>query len=202
MPAPDPLVGYLSFTFLSGMSAHSSTSGNNVLLVSDSDEPLALWDKLLAHQLNRLHRAFSVFIFNQRGQLLLQQRAAEKYHSGGLWSNTCCGHPLLPDSVNREARTRLQVEMGLDTPLAFLFKFRYQVSFADGLHEHEWDHVLVGICNDTPVPNPAEASAYRWIDWPVLLHELGQRPEQFTVWFHQIIERQEIHDFVIAYKNQ
>jgi isopentenyl-diphosphate Delta-isomerase len=168
-----------------------------VLLITPDDTPIGLFDKLTAHRQNRLHRAFSVFIFNRAGQLLLQRRAAGKYHSGGLWTNTCCGHPLPPASTRESAQVRLAQEMGLTAELAFLFKFRYQLTLPGGLHEHEWDYVYVGLSDAQPVLNPDEADDCRWIDWATLLTELNGQPEVFTGWLHRILDHPDIHDFVI-----
>lgn len=177
----------------------SAAQKSTVLLVSPDDTPSGVWDKWDAHRLNLLHRAYSILIFNRAGQLLLQRRANAKYHSGGLWSNTCCGHPGPNVTTRESAKARLMYEMSIQTELAFLCKCRYQVTFADGLHEHEWNHVFVGVTNDRPDINPEEVSAYRWIDWPTLLDELRDQPEQFTYWFHKMMELPDIQDFVIEY---
>lgn len=154
-----------------------------VILVNTNDEPQGLMEKMEAHRKGLLHRAFSVFIFNNRGELLLQKRASNKYHSAGLWTNTCCSHPREQETVIAAAERRLQEEMGFTTPLHKIFDFIYQAPLENGLTEHEFDHVLVGYYNDSIHPNHHEVEAYRFVAMDVLEEELQQQPEQFTVWF-------------------
>jgi isopentenyl-diphosphate Delta-isomerase len=171
---------------------------DHLILVNSADEPVGTMEKMEAHQLGLLHRAFSILVFNTKGELLIQQRAAEKYHSAGLWTNTCCSHPLAGSAIEDTIHARLQHEMGFDCELQFLYKFEYRKEFANGLTEHELDYVYVGISDATPHPNPAEASAYRWVSWPDLLHEWDNHPERFTFWLGLILEQAEIHDFVLT----
>ncbi|MBX9850355.1 MAG: isopentenyl-diphosphate Delta-isomerase [Cytophagaceae bacterium] len=153
-----------------------------VVLVDEHDNELGVLDKLAAHRIGALHRAFSVFVFNSKGELLLQQRADDKYHSGGLWSNTCCSHPAKGEAIADAARRRLKEEMGFECEVFFKFIFSYRIEFENGLTEHELDHVYFGICDETPTPNSSEVKNWRYISLPKLQEELAQSPEKFTGW--------------------
>lgn len=159
-----------------------------VLLVDEQDCVIGTEEKLKAHQLGLLHRAFSVFIYRTVGterQLLLQQRHQDKYHCGGLWTNTCCSHPRVGENIVAAAERRLWEEMSLDLPLKRLGCFYYKAAFENGLTEHELDHVLIGEYDPTQpiILDPEEAQDYRWISEAALLEELSQYPERFTPWF-------------------
>lgn len=154
----------------------------SVILVDEQDRETGTMEKLRAHELGLLHRAFSVFLLNDRGEMLLQQRAEGKYHSPGLWSNTCCSHPRPGESVAAAAVRRLQEEMGLACPLHPLHAFVYRAEFSNGLTEHEYDHVFVGRCNAEPVLNPEEVQAWRYISLDELDAELRDAPERYSVW--------------------
>ena len=156
---------------------------NMVILVDDNDRQQGLMDKMEAHQKGRLHRAISVFIFNSKGEMLLQQRAATKYHSAGLWTNACCSHPFPGEEVAEAAQRRLNEEMGMDVDLIPLFQFRYTAAFDNGLSENELDHVFYGISNAKPKPNPLEVQEWRYISIHSLKKEMAQRPDEFTEWF-------------------
>jgi isopentenyl-diphosphate delta-isomerase len=158
-------------------------SSSTILLVNERDEVLGPADKLLVHQQGLLHRAFSVMIFNDQGHYLLQQRAFQKYHSGGLWSNTCCGHPNRPDDMVGQAQQRLQEEMGFQTPLTACFRFRYSARLVNGLIEHEIDHVFIGHYSGSIPFNKNEVHAVRWLSPLALAQELTVAPDQFTAWF-------------------
>ena len=158
------------------------------MLVDANDAQLGSEAKLPAHQLGLLHRAFSVFLFDPRGRLLLQRRAAGKYHSGGLWTNTCCSHPRPGEAVAAAARRRLRQEMGIDCPLEPAFQFVYCAALDHGLTEHEYDHVLVGRFQGEPAPDPAEVDDWRWAAAGEVLRELEAAPERFTVWFRIAIQ--------------
>ena len=159
------------------------------MIVNASGWPIGTMDKMAAHRSGTLHRAFSVFIFNSKGQLLLQQRAFDKYHSGGLWTNTCCSHPKLGEFTLDAAHRRLQEEMGIDGELTELFQFSYRHEFENGLIENEYDHVFLGISDELPLPNPAEAASFRYMDTELLLLELLEHPEQYTAWFKICLEK-------------
>jgi len=154
-----------------------------VILVDEFDNELGVMGKMAAHLEGRLHRAISIFLFNDQGQMLLQQRAFSKYHSGGLWSNTCCSHPRQHESVMDAAKRRLFEEMGIQCELEQTFHFIYKVVLDKGLTEHELDHVLVGKFNGEPILNPEEAASWKWIDVDVLVNDIAADPEQYTAWF-------------------
>jgi isopentenyl-diphosphate delta-isomerase len=157
--------------------------------VDGEDRCLGTREKLQAHREGVLHRAFSVFVFNARGELLLQRRAAGKYHCPGLWTNTCCSHPRPREPVEQAAARRLEEEMGIACPLRKAFDFVYRAELAGGLIEHEFDHVFVGRFDGEPRPDPAEVSETRWIARDALLRELRETPQSYTPWFHIAIER-------------
>jgi isopentenyl-diphosphate delta-isomerase len=162
-----------------------------VIVVDDRDREVGRAEKLLAHHEARLHRAFSVFVFDAGGRMLLQRRARDKYHSGGLWSNTCCGHPRPGESAVAGAERRLQEEMGFSCALTRACTVQYHLEVGGGLTEHEYDHVFVGVFDGSPVPDPGEVHEWRWIDRPSLREALEHRPEEFTPWFGLILERLE-----------
>lgn len=160
----------------------------HVILVDEKDTVLGTMPKMEAHLQNKLHRAFSVFIFNSNNELLIHQRAADKYHSANLWTNTCCSHQRPNEKNIDAAERRLAEEMGMRADnLTDKFHFIYQVSFDNELHEHELDHVLVGVSDEDPVPNPNEAQDYRWITLVNLEKEIEEKPNDFTFWFKKII---------------
>ena len=160
-----------------------------VILVDSEDNQVGICEKLEAHQKGLLHRAFSVFIFNDKKEWLIQQRAKGKYHSGGLWSNTCCCHPKPNESIDAAAKRRLFEEVGLHTKVARQFSFEYTCSFEDGLIENELDHIFTGISNEIPELNLDEVQAMRFISFMDLKLEIQNNPDQFTVWFKLIYER-------------
>jgi isopentenyl-diphosphate Delta-isomerase len=155
-----------------------------VILVNERDEALGNMEKLEAHEKGLLHRAISVFVFNSKGEMLLQQRALHKYHSAGLWSNTCCSHPRPEESTASAASRRLKEEMGIVCDLIHKTEFVYKVQFENGLTEHEYDHVFTGIFNGTSLPNSEEVHDYRWISLPELEKECLSHPETYPYWFH------------------
>ena len=153
-----------------------------VILVDIEDNVLGTMEKMDAHVLGRLHRAFSVFIFNTSGELLLQQRALDKYHSGGKWTNTCCSHPRLGEETLDAANRRLLEEMGMKCDLQYAFNFTYKAELLDGIEEHEYDHVYFGVSNELPVPDPKEVSAYKYLSMDVLSKDIEQNPDEYTEW--------------------
>ncbi|MEJ7810426.1 MAG: isopentenyl-diphosphate Delta-isomerase [Gemmatimonadaceae bacterium] len=154
-----------------------------VILVDPDDNEIGSLPKLRAHRERRLHRAISVFIFDPAGNLLLQRRAAGKYHSAGLWTNTCCSHPRPGERVEAAASRRLREEMSLSCELRHVFAFTYEATLGAGLFEHELDHVFVGQGSAAPAPDPAEVAAWRWIAPDALDRELREQPADFTAWF-------------------
>lgn len=165
------------------MRAGFAEEPEQVVLVDERDRDLGHMEKLAAHREGMLHRAFSVFIFNSKGHLLLQQRAKGKYHSPGLWTNTCCGHPRPGESTQLAAERRLKEEMGITAPLAPVMRFAYRAELGGGLIEHELDHVLIGEYDRDPLPDPSEAMDWRWVDKAELDKELAAHPALFTAWF-------------------
>ncbi len=159
-----------------------------VVLVNERDEQIGLMPKLEAHQKAVLHRAFSVFIFNDQGALLLQQRAANKYHSPLQWTNTCCSHQRDGESNLEAGRRRLKEEMGFDCELTELFSFIYKAPFDNGLTEHELDHVMIGTFNEDPIINSDEVEAFRWMSLEEVKEDMTLHPEQYTVWFKIIFD--------------
>ena len=160
-----------------------------VILIDGDNHPIGRAEKLRAHREARLHRAFSVFVFDERGELLLQRRALGKYHSGGRWSNTCCGHPRPGEEVLEAATRRLQEEMGFSCALVPAFDFRYRARVGPDLHEHEHDTVLVGRSAEIPEPDPAEVAEWRHAGLGALRSELRLRPNRYTVWLRLLLAR-------------
>ncbi|XCI75342.1 MAG: isopentenyl-diphosphate Delta-isomerase [Flavobacteriales bacterium] len=164
-------------------------NGEQVILVGTQDEILGLMDKQKAHIEGLLHRAISIFVFNNRHELMLQQRATHKYHSPLLWANTCCGHPRHGETILEAAHQRLGEEMGFDCSLEERFHFTYKVELYNGLIEHELDHVLLGRYEGVPKVNPEEVATWRWIALPELIEEIRIHPEHYAIWLGIIIER-------------
>lgn len=168
------------------------TNEEKLILVTAQDEVMGFGEKLDVHRKGLLHRAFSVLIVNSKNEWLLQQRALDKYHSPGLWTNACCSHPHKDEETLEAAHRRLGEELGFDCGLDFAFKFTYRAEFENGLIEHEIDHVFTG-CYDGPVnPNPAEIAAIQWIAYEDLVKSIAREPEKYTAWFRLIMERPEI----------
>jgi isopentenyl-diphosphate delta-isomerase len=157
--------------------------------VDAQDRPIGTLDKHQAHRDGVLHRAFSVFIFNARGELLLQRRSATKYHSGGLWTNTCCSHPRPDEPVAGAAARRLEEEMGIACPLQKAFEFVYRAEVVGGLVEHEFDHVFLGHFDGRIRPDPAEVMDTRWLAPAALRERLREARHDYTPWFHLSIEQ-------------
>ena len=155
----------------------------NVILVDEKDNQVGLMPKLEAHQKGLLHRAFSVFIFNSDYKLLLQKRASSKYHSGGLWTNTCCSHPRDGEDIIDAANRRLNEEMGIKTSLRKVFDFIYTAELDNSLIENEFDHVFYGVYDIDPILNKEEAEDFKWIDMETLKNDIENNTDQYTVWF-------------------
>jgi len=165
----------------------------HVILVDEQDNPIGLMEKIEAHEKGLLHRAFSVFIFNDDNELLLQQRAYSKYHSGGLWTNTCCSHPRDKEGIVDAGKRRLVEEMGFSCDIDWVFSFIYKAELDNELTEHELDHVLVGNYNQPPKPNPDEVESWKFVDLKWLEQDLLENPDNYTVWFQKIFERVKSH---------
>ncbi len=161
----------------------------DIVLVNEHDEVVGAMEKMEVHRKGLLHRAFSVFIFDEKGRMLLQQRAANKYHGGGLWTNACCSHPYPEELVGHAANRRLQEELGFTTPLDKLFHFTYRADVENGLVEHELDHVFAGSYTGVINPNPDEVADYTYLEMAEIGSALQRQPEKFTTWFRIIFPR-------------
>jgi isopentenyl-diphosphate delta-isomerase len=160
------------------------TNRHKLIAIDEDDNQTGLVDKLEAHRKGILHRAFSVFVLNDKNELLLQQRAMGKYHSAGLWSNTCCSHPMQDEDTLAAAHRRLQEEMGFDCPLEYAFSLRYEAEVGNGLTENELDHVYIGHYTGKVDPNPDEVKNHRFMPLPELNVLMTGEPGSFTKWFH------------------
>ncbi|AVI49883.1 isopentenyl-diphosphate delta-isomerase [Pukyongia salina] len=160
-----------------------------VILVNEQDEQIGLMPKQEAHEKAVLHRAFSVFIFNDKGELMLQQRALHKYHSPGLWTNTCCSHQREGESNIEAGTRRLKEEMGFTTDLKETTSFIYKAPFDNGLTEHEYDHILVGNYNDEPKINKDEVHAWKWMPIKDVKEDMKSHPDNYTAWFKIIFDK-------------
>ncbi|WP_431128794.1 isopentenyl-diphosphate Delta-isomerase [Flagellimonas flava] len=160
-----------------------------VILVNTNDEPIGLMPKMEAHEKAVLHRAFSVFIMNNKGETMLQQRAKDKYHSPLLWTNTCCSHQRDGETNIQAGQRRLMEEMGFSTELRELFSFIYKAPFDNGLTEHELDHVMMGHYNDSPQINPEEVEGWKWMQPSDIKQDIALNPDRYTAWFKIIFER-------------
>lgn len=163
-----------------------------VVLVDEADRELGTEEKLAAHRKGRLHRALSVFLFDDRGRLLLQRRAAGKYHSGGEWTNTCCSHPRAGEAPLAAAHRRLREEMGIEAALRPAGTFLYRADVGGGLTEHEFDHLFVGRWMGDPAPDPDEVGEWRWQSLQAAAAEASAHPERFTAWFRMILTDAEL----------
>jgi len=161
----------------------------HVVLVNEQDEVLGTMPKMEAHEKGVLHRAFSVFILNKNGEIMLQQRAADKYHSPLLWTNTCCSHQREGESNIEAGKRRLMEEMGFTTALKELFSFIYKAPFDNGLTEHELDHVMIGYYEDPPVINRDEVEDWAWSKPEDVKKDMSENPKHYTAWFKIIFER-------------
>lgn len=164
-------------------------NSNFVVLVDEFDQEIGIIDKLEAHKQGKLHRAFSVFIFNNNMELLLQRRAFEKYHSQGLWSNTCCSHPMQGESIISAGERRLKDELGMSCKLKQTFSFNYRAQVDNNLVEHEIDHVLIGFSNETPHLNHDEAIAFKWQNLNNLKKDIENNPRDYTQWLKIVIDK-------------
>ncbi|WP_296146010.1 isopentenyl-diphosphate Delta-isomerase [uncultured Flavobacterium sp.] len=169
-----------------------------VILVNEKDEQIGLMPKLEAHEKAQLHRAFSIFILNSKNEVMLQQRASEKYHSPLLWTNTCCSHQREGETNIQAGNRRLQEEMGFSTELKELFSFIYKAPFDNGLTEHELDHVMIGYFDDEPVINPEEVESWKWMNIDEIKEDMQRNPAIYTVWFKIIFD--EFYHFLEEHK--
>jgi isopentenyl-diphosphate Delta-isomerase len=158
-----------------------------VILVDKNDEAIGTMEKMEAHRKGELHRAFSVMIFNSKGEILLQKRSRHKYHSGGLWTNACCSHPLPGEKMEDATRRRLREEMGIDLQPEFAYKFIYRTDLDQNLIEHEYDHVFTATFDGQPAINTAEVEAWKFADRVWLKADMEKHPEAYTYWFRLIL---------------
>ncbi len=163
-----------------------------VILVDENDREIGTMEKIEAHKGGgRLHRAFSILVFDRKGNILLQLRARSKYHGGGLWTNTTCSHPRPGEDTVAAAHRRLREEMGFDTDLQEVFSFIYRADVGGGLVEYEYDHVFCGIYEGPVQPNPDEAEGFAWVSWDFVKDDVKRHPEVYTPWFREIMKRAE-----------
>jgi len=167
-----------------------------VILVNKTDEPIGKMEKIEAHQKGLLHRAFSVFIFNHEGEILLQKRAKSKYHSGGLWTNACCGHPRPGEETLTAAKRRLMEEMKIDCSLYEVFSFQYKAAL-DDITENEIDHVVVGTYTGPIDADPDEAETWKFVSSRELINDININPDNYSVWFKMCFEKA-----LLEYKNK
>ncbi|MCP4600019.1 MAG: isopentenyl-diphosphate Delta-isomerase [Proteobacteria bacterium] len=154
-----------------------------LILVDEHDNQVGTGEKMEVHRKGILHRCFSIFIFNSADQMLLQKRAISKYHSGGLWTNSCCSHPRNSEELEEAIHRRLIEEMGFDCEMKEIFTFIYKAELDHGLTEHEYDHVYIGRYDDKITPNPEEADGYEWEEVEKIEKEIKRSPDHYTVWF-------------------
>lgn len=168
-----------------------------VVLVDERDNVIGTMDKMEAHQKGVLHRAFSILIFNSKGEVLLQKRSKKKYHSGGLWTNACCSHPAPDESMTEATRRRLKHEMGIDLKPEFSHKFLYECKLDKDLIEHELDHVFTGIFDGKPAVNSEEVEDWKYMNLKSLRKDIHQHPERYTVWFKLILSHPELKEIAV-----
>jgi isopentenyl-diphosphate Delta-isomerase len=164
-----------------------------VILVDHNDVAIGTMEKMEAHRRGELHRAFSVLVFNSKGEILLQKRALHKYHSGGLWTNACCSHPLPGERIEDAARRRLREEMGIDLQPEYAYKFIYKTDLDQNLVEHEYDHVYKATFNGEPAINKAEVDDWKFVDLAWLKTDVTRNPEAYTYWFKLILSHPALH---------
>lgn len=167
-----------------------------LILVDENDHQIGVAGKTEIHEKGLLHRAFSIFIFNSKGELLLQRRAKTKYHSAGLWTNTCCGHPLHNETIIEAAGRRLSEEMNMYVKLEQVCAFQYKAEFGNGLTENEIDHVFYGVSDDLPFANPAEVDEWKYIMPERLVEDIKLNPHLYTAWFKIVIEKKLLGDLL------
>lgn len=161
----------------------------NLILVDEEDNEIGTEEKLKVHIEGMLHRAFSILIYNSNGEMLIHKRAKDKYHCGGLWTNTCCSHQKQRDSLKKDIHGRLIEELGFDCELKKIFKFHYKKEFENGLIENEIDYVFVGVYDGKVIPNPKEVEDYKWVNIGWLKKDVLINPDKYTFWFKEIMKR-------------
>lgn len=179
------------------MSEVVNNQTGQLILVNEKDEVVGYGEKMEVHEKAQLHRAFSIFVMNKNDQVMIQKRADHKYHSGGLWANTCCSHPIKDEEQEVTVHRRLKEEMGFTCPLKEIFSFVYKAELDKGLTEHEFDHVYFGRYEGNPDPNPEEVGDWKWIDIHQLNQELISQPEKYVYWI-----RPAFQEFYNYFKSQ
>ncbi|MEM7819591.1 MAG: isopentenyl-diphosphate Delta-isomerase [Candidatus Aenigmatarchaeota archaeon] len=160
-----------------------------VILVDKNDKEIGTMEKIEAHKKAKLHRAFSIFIFNSKNEMLIQKRAKTKYHCGGLWSNTCCSHPRPGETIENATHRKLKQEMGFDCELKEIFSFIYKAKFDNGLTEYEFDHVFIGKYESEIIPNKNEIDDWKFISIKELLKDVKNHPKKYTPWFKKVLKK-------------
>jgi isopentenyl-diphosphate delta-isomerase len=168
----------------------------HVILVDQEDNAIGTMEKMEAHRKGLLHRAFSVVIFNSKGEILLQKRAKSKYHSGGLWTNACCSHPLPDESMEVATQRKLKQEMGIDLKTEYAYKFIYNTNLDSGLIEHEYDHVFTGIFDGEPIINKHEVEDWKYVSPDQLKQDVKLNPQNYTYWFKLILDDGRLKSFL------
>lgn len=174
----------------------------HLILVDMNDNETGIMEKSAVHKSGLLHRAFSVFVFNSSGELLLQQRSDIKYHSSGLWTNTCCSHPRYDEKMEYAVKSRLKEEMGISCDLEFEFSFIYKSIFDNGLIEHEYDHVYFGVCDAIPNPKISEVKSWKYVNLDYLKYDITENPHLYSEWLKVCIDKILIHHKLYFLKNQ
>lgn len=170
---------------------------DQLILVDNTDSPIGTMGKMETHEKGLLHRAFSIIAVNDKGEIMLQQRAMTKYHSGGLWTNTCCGHPRDGEDLMAAAHRRLGEEMGFDCQLSEIFTCTYQAQLNKGLQEHEFLHVCTGIYTNAPHINPEEADDWKWMSPKAIIADIAVHPDHYTFWFKEVMRQIQTRDIVL-----
>lgn len=162
---------------------------NEIILVDENDKAIGYGEKMQVHKEGKLHRCFSILIFNDKKEMLLQKRAEDKYHCGGLWTNACCSHPYKGEDIEKSALKRLNEEMGFTCDLKEIFSFTYKVEFDNGLTEHEFDHVFIGTYNSDPIINTEEVSEFKWINLDDLAMDIKNNHLKYSEWFKIMLDK-------------
>lgn len=168
-----------------------------VILVDKNDNAIGAMEKMEAHRKGQLHRAFSILVFNSKGEMLLQKRAKGKYHSGGLWTNACCSHPMPGEKIEDASRRRLREEMGIEVQPEFSFKFIYKATLDHNLIEHEYDHVFTGTFDGEPMINKTEVEDWKFVSMPWLKKDILLHPENYTYWFRLLVDYPQLNSTFI-----
>lgn len=171
---------------------------DRVILVDEQDNSIGTMEKMEAHEKGLLHRAFSILVFNSKGEMLIQKRASSKYHSGGLWTNACCSHPAPGESIEEATRKRLKYEMGIDLRPEYAYKFIYRTGLDKDLIEHELDYVFTALFDGEPDVNDREVEDWKYIGMNALREDIAAHPERYTYWFRMIMNHQQLSEHLLS----